>query len=57
MITAIAKCYSTQLARSLGLDAMDILGGAGISMGPRNLMAVPFYCFGHWDYCGRGLIL
>ena len=40
--TAMAKCYATELGREVVQDAMDILGGTGISMGPRNLMAVPF---------------
>ena len=39
VITAIAKHYATELGRKLINDAMDVLGGAGISMGPRNLLA------------------
>lgn len=39
VITAIAKYYSTEIGRKAVNDAMDILGGAGISMGPRNLIA------------------
>ena len=39
VITAIAKYNSTELGRKIGNDAMDILGGAGISKGPRNLVA------------------
>jgi len=38
VITAIAKYYSTELGRRLINDAMDVMGGAGISFGPRNLL-------------------
>lgn len=38
VITAMAKYYSTELARKVINDAMDIVGGNGISMGPRNLL-------------------
>ncbi len=39
VITAMAKYYSTELGRMMINDAMDVMGGAGISMGPRNTMA------------------
>lgn len=39
VITAIQKYYSTEMGRKGINDAMDIMGGAGISMGPRNLLA------------------
>ena len=39
VITAIAKYNTTEIARNLWNDGMDILGGAGISRGPRNLLA------------------
>ncbi|MCB9653700.1 MAG: acyl-CoA dehydrogenase [Deltaproteobacteria bacterium] len=39
VVTAIAKYTFTEICRSAINDAMDILGGAGISRGPRNLMA------------------
>lgn len=42
VITAIAKYNSTEMLRKSVTDAMDIMGGAGISMGPRNLMAIPY---------------
>ncbi len=38
VVTAISKYYSTELARRVVNDGMDILGGAGISLGPRNLL-------------------
>lgn len=42
VVTAIAKHYNTELMRKVVNDAMDILGGAGISRGPRNVMAHPY---------------
>ncbi len=39
VVTAIAKYQSTELCRKAINDSMDILGGAGISRGPKNLMA------------------
>ena len=39
VVTAILKYYMTELGRKLINDAMDIMGGAGISLGPRNTLA------------------
>ncbi|MEZ6014801.1 MAG: acyl-CoA dehydrogenase [Planctomycetota bacterium] len=39
VVTAIAKYNFTELARQSLTDAMDILGGKAISMGPRNPLA------------------
>lgn len=39
VITAIQKYYSTEWGRQVINDGMDIMGGAGISLGPRNLLA------------------
>jgi acyl-CoA dehydrogenase len=39
VITAIMKYNTTELARQAINDAMDVLGGAAISRGPRNLLA------------------
>jgi len=39
VVTAIAKYNFTELGRKIINDSMDILGGAGISRGPRNLLA------------------
>jgi acyl-CoA dehydrogenase len=39
VVSAIVKYSSTELTRKTLCDAMDIFGGAGISMGPRNLIA------------------
>lgn len=38
VITAIAKYYSTEFGRKTIIDGMDIIGGAGISLGSRNLL-------------------
>lgn len=38
VITAMAKYWSTELGRVVINDGMDVMGGAGISMGPRNLI-------------------
>lgn len=39
VITAIAKYNFTELTREIINDGMDIVGGAGISRGPRNIFA------------------
>lgn len=39
VVTAIAKYHFTEMGRMVVNDAMDILGGAGISRGPRNIFA------------------
>lgn len=39
VVSAIAKYTTTELARRIVLDGMDILGGAGICRGPRNVLA------------------
>lgn len=39
VISAIAKYNFTELSRKIINDGMDILGGAGICRGPRNLLA------------------
>ena len=39
VISAIAKANLTELSRQIINDGMDILGGAGICRGPRNLLA------------------
>lgn len=37
--SAISKYHTTELARKIALDAMDIQGGKGICMGPNNYLA------------------
>lgn len=39
VVTAIAKYNFTELGREIINDAMDIVGGSGISRGPRNIFA------------------
>ncbi|MCG8460488.1 MAG: acyl-CoA dehydrogenase [Holophagales bacterium] len=39
VISAMMKYASTELCRQSALDGMDVLGGAAICLGPRNLMA------------------
>ncbi len=39
VITAMQKYFSTEIGRKVINDAMDIMGGAGISLGKRNLLA------------------
>lgn len=39
VVTAIAKYNTTELWRQIINDGMDVLGGAAISRGPRNLLA------------------
>jgi acyl-CoA dehydrogenase len=42
VISAIAKCYATESMRQVVNDTMDVLGGAGICLGPRNIMGRPY---------------
>lgn len=39
VITALQKYYATEIGRKVVNDGMDIMGGAGISLGQRNLLA------------------
>ncbi len=39
VVTAMLKYYSTEFGRKIINHAMDIMGGAGISLGPKNLIA------------------
>ncbi|MGA0241932.1 MAG: acyl-CoA dehydrogenase, partial [Candidatus Marinamargulisbacteria bacterium] len=42
VISAILKLHSTEMFRDIVNDSMDILGGAGITQGPRNVTASPY---------------
>jgi acyl-CoA dehydrogenase len=42
VVTAIAKYYFTEAFRTIINDGMDVLGGAAISNGPRNLFSNPY---------------
>ncbi len=39
VISAIAKAYATESMRTVINDSMDVVGGAGICRGPRNMLA------------------
>ncbi|MBE9031131.1 acyl-CoA dehydrogenase [filamentous cyanobacterium LEGE 11480] len=39
VVAAIAKYQFTELTRQIVMDGMDVLGGAGICRGPRNLLS------------------
>jgi acyl-CoA dehydrogenase len=39
VISAVVKLQQTELLRRLVLDGMDVLGGAGLCRGPRNVLA------------------
>lgn len=39
VLSAIAKCYSTELGRKLSAIVMDLHGGKGIMLGPHNYLA------------------
>lgn len=39
VLSAVSKYHQTELARALVQDAMDVMGGAAICLGPRNLIA------------------
>jgi acyl-CoA dehydrogenase len=43
VITAMMKYNSTELYRAAMNDAMDIVGGAGISLGPRNMLGLAYH--------------
>ena len=42
VITAILKYHNTEMMRSMINDAMDILGGRGIMLGPTNFLGRPY---------------
>lgn len=37
--SAVLKAYTTEIARKNGIDAMDIMAGAAVMQGPRNILA------------------
>lgn len=39
IVTAITKHYTTEMVRKISLDGMDIMAGAGLSLGPKNMIA------------------
>lgn len=42
VVTAIMKAYTTEAMRVVVNDAMDVVGGAGICRGPRNVLATAY---------------
>lgn len=42
VVSAIAKAWSTEAMRRVVTDAMDVVGGAGICKGPRNVLAASY---------------
>lgn len=42
VVSAIAKYHMTEMMRTVVNDAMDVHGGRGIQMGPRNYLAFPY---------------
>ena len=38
VISAILKAYTTEIARDLGKEAMDVFAGAGVMQGPNNIV-------------------
>ncbi len=42
VMTAMAKYYATETMREVVNDGMDVLGGRGIQMGPRNFLTTPY---------------
>jgi acyl-CoA dehydrogenase len=42
VVTAIAKYQSTEIMRKAVIDCMDIIGGAGITRGPKNVISAGY---------------
>ena len=42
VLTAMAKFHATEMMRDVVNHSMDVLGGRGIQMGPRNFMALTY---------------
>ncbi|RME17965.1 MAG: acyl-CoA dehydrogenase [Bdellovibrio sp.] len=42
IVTAMAKYNATEQGRKTVADTMDVFGGAGISLGPKNLVGIPY---------------
>ncbi|MCY2959631.1 MAG: acyl-CoA dehydrogenase [Planctomycetota bacterium] len=42
VVSAIAKAWTTEAMRRVVNDAMDVVGGAGICKGPRNVLAAAY---------------
>jgi len=42
VVSAVMKAYSTELARQLTIDGMDVFSGAGVMQGPNNILGVGY---------------
>jgi acyl-CoA dehydrogenase len=42
VVSAVLKAYSTEVARELGRDSMDIFAGSGVMQGPNNIMGTGY---------------
>jgi acyl-CoA dehydrogenase len=43
VVSAVLKAWTTEVARQLGTDAMDVFAGSGVMQGPNNIVG-PGYC-------------
>ena len=53
VVSAILKYHSTEISRKVINGAMDVVGGAAISQGPRNFFGFKIYSFTNSHYCRR----
>jgi acyl-CoA dehydrogenase len=42
VISAVLKAYSTEVARELGRDGMDVFAGSGVMQGPNNIIGTGY---------------
>ena len=42
VVSAVLKAYSTEVARELGRDSMDIFAGSGVMQGPNNIVGTGY---------------
>ena len=42
VVSAVLKAYSTEVARELGRDGMDIFAGSGVMQGPNNIIGTGY---------------
>ncbi|MGQ0524374.1 MAG: acyl-CoA dehydrogenase, partial [Betaproteobacteria bacterium] len=42
VVSAVLKAYSTEIARELGRDSMDIFAGSGVMQGPNNIVGTGY---------------
>ena len=44
VVSAVLKAYSTEVARELVTDGMDVFSGAGVMQGPNNILGAGYSC-------------